>query len=134
MKPPLLELSLLGPFEARVDGRRLPSPRTRKGAWLLALLALRQGRAVERAYLAATLWPESGHAAALTNLRNALTDLRRLLGPAAGCLCSPSPHTLVLATDKARVDAATFEAMIQQGDLAALTEAVSLYRGPLLEG
>ena len=56
---PALTLCLFGPFEARVNGAPLPRLRSRKGVWLLALLILRRGRAVERDWLAGTLWPES---------------------------------------------------------------------------
>jgi DNA-binding SARP family transcriptional activator len=60
-----LSLRLFGCFEARVSGAPLPALRSRRGAWLLALLALREGSRVERDWLAATLWPDSprpGHA------------------------------------------------------------------------
>src|SRR6266498_165894 len=50
-----LTLRLFGPFEAHRDGAPLPRLRSRKGLWLLALLALRQGSEVERDWLAATL-------------------------------------------------------------------------------
>ena len=43
-----------GPFDARVRGEPLPHLRSRKGAWLLALLVLRAGRAVQRSWLAGT--------------------------------------------------------------------------------
>src|SRR5690242_9540391 len=56
---PTLALRLFGPFEARLNGAPLPRLRTRKGYRLLALLALRHGREVERAWLAEMLWPDS---------------------------------------------------------------------------
>lgn len=43
-----LSLHLMGPFEARVHGALIPRLRTRKGGWLLALLALRAGSPVSR--------------------------------------------------------------------------------------
>src|SRR5207247_9022381 len=52
-----LEIRLFGPFEARLHGRPLPRLRSRKGQWLLASLALRAGRPVERGFLVATFWP-----------------------------------------------------------------------------
>jgi len=54
-----LTLRLFGPFEVRVNGTPLPRLRSRRGLWLFALLALRQGSEVERDWLAGTLWPES---------------------------------------------------------------------------
>src|SRR5947208_14859209 len=58
--PPVLELRLFGPMEVRTGSSPLPRLRSRKGLWLLALLALRAGRAVERSWLAGTLWPDDG--------------------------------------------------------------------------
>src|SRR5690242_512363 len=54
-----LVLRLFGPLTVWVKGEPLPRLRSRKGKWLLALLALRAGRQVERDWLAALLWPDS---------------------------------------------------------------------------
>src|ERR1051325_11392865 len=78
-----LEIRLFGVFEARVHGVPLPRLRTRKGEWLLALLALRAGRETERTWLAGLLWPDSPEPQALQNLRVSLADLRRALGSEA---------------------------------------------------
>jgi predicted ATPase/class 3 adenylate cyclase/two-component SAPR family response regulator len=152
--PPLV-IRLFGSFEVCRDGKPLPPLRTRKGQWLLALLALRAGQEVERAWLAGTLWPDSSEARALANLRNSLTDLRGALGPEEARLRSPTPHTLCLELAGAEVDVVAFDAAIAPGDSeggaragegsrlrervgggheAALERAVALYRGPLLEG
>ncbi len=72
-------MRLLGPFQVRLQGVPLPPLRTRKGAWLLALLVLRRDRPVERTWLAETLWPESDHRASLKSLRESLYDLRKAL-------------------------------------------------------
>src|SRR5947207_1900865 len=74
-----LAFYLFGPFEARVNGTLVPHLHARKGQWLLALLALRAGREVQRSWLAVTLWPDSSEAAALTNLRSSLKELRQAL-------------------------------------------------------
>src|SRR5690242_16270642 len=84
-----MTLRLLGPFDVRLHGNLAPRFRSRKEQWLLALLALRHGAEVDRAWLAGTLWPDSSEAAAYASLRNCLKDLRRALGPQAGRLCSP---------------------------------------------
>src|SRR5947209_19439625 len=81
---PALTIRLFGPFEVRLNGAPLPRLRTRKGQWLLAVLTLRHGCEVDRAWLAGLLWPESSEAQALASLRNCLTDLRRALGRAGG--------------------------------------------------
>src|SRR5262245_29161163 len=131
-----LTLTLFGAMTVRLgDGTLLPPLRTRKGFYLLALLALRGGREVERNWLAATLWPESGEAVALSNLRRTLTDLRAALGDAAECITAPAAHTLCLElSTEVQVDVAAFDKAIKRGDDASLPEAIALYSGPLLEG
>lgn len=128
-------IHLFGPPEFRVKGEPVTGLKTRKGYYILALLALRYDRDVARAWLAGILWPENDEAAALTYLRQALTDLRRALGDAAGRLLSPTAKTLRLDIgDGADIDYVTFRQGLRRDDTAALEQAISLYRGPLLEG
>ncbi|MCW3052512.1 MAG: transcriptional activator [Chthonomonadales bacterium] len=129
-----LILRLFGPFDARRNGEPLPPLRSRRGHWVLALLALRQGRAVEREWLAGTLWPDSLSEQALYNLRRTLSDLRQALGTAASCLHSPTPHSLQLDLSGAEVDVTLFDEAIARPEQASLERAIALYRGPLLEG
>lgn len=135
-----LELLLLGPFEACISGRPLPQLRTRKGHSLLALLALRAGKEVERNWLAGTLWPESSDSQALANLRRCLTDLRAAMGDCAPALQAPTPHTLALLGGapgegaRVQVDVDKFDMAIASGRPDLLAEAIALYRGPLMEG
>src|SRR5438034_105676 len=96
-----LLLRLFGPFEARLNGDPLPRLRSRKESQLLALLTLRHGREVKRAWLAGILWPASSEQQALANLRKSLKELRRALGTAAACLSSPTPHSLCLLLPQA---------------------------------
>lgn len=57
-----LEVRLFGPMRVSICGAPMPRLRSRKGLWLLALLALRDGRDVDRGWIAGTLWPESDEA------------------------------------------------------------------------
>ena len=134
-----LQIQLFGAFDVRVDGIPLPPLRTRKVQWLLALLVLRHGQALDRIWLAGTLWPDSTPSQALYNLRQSLSNLRHALGTAGKCLHVSLVHTLSLeipSADEASVEAdlLTFDAAIAAGDSAALERAIALYRGPLLEG
>jgi DNA-binding SARP family transcriptional activator len=129
-----LSLHLFGAFEVRVRGEPMRSGRTRSVDWLLALLVLRPGREVSRSWLAGTLWPESSEAQALYNLRRNLRDLRQALGPEADRLRSPNRTTLRLDLTGATADVVDFDAAMAAGDEPSLQRAVSLYRGPLLEG
>src|SRR5436190_6757221 len=76
-----LEIRLFGPIDVRIGPYPLPRLRSRKGLWLLALLALRAERPVERDWLAGTLWPECDEDHSRRNLRQSLHDLRLALGP-----------------------------------------------------
>src|SRR5947208_11451840 len=117
-----LALHLFGPFEVRLHGQPLPRLRSRKGEWLLALLTLRQGREVDRSWLAGTLWPDSSETAAFASLRSCLKDLRRALGVEAARLHSPTPRLLALDLAGAHADVVAFDASLAQGDAAALEQ------------
>lgn len=127
-------LRLFGSFELRCHGELLPPLRSRGGKSLLALLALRCGQPVERAWLAGTLWPESSGPLSHRSLRSSLVKVRRWLGGHAVRLVSPTPRTLGLDLTDAEVDVLAFDVAIARGDSHSLAEAVDLHRGPLLEG
>jgi DNA-binding SARP family transcriptional activator len=133
MAPPLA-IHLFGPLHVTVRGEPLPRVRTRSVGWLLALLTLRHGRAVNRSWLSGTLWPESSESQGLLNLRHDLTRLRKALGPEGERIQSPARDLLTLDLTGADVDVVRFDAGIQAGDEASLREAVGVYTGPLLEG
>lgn len=129
-----LELCLFGAIDVRIGGCPLPHLRSRKGLWLLALLALRAGRDVDRGWLAETLWPDGEPERARRSLRQSLHDLRAALGDHSACLACDSPRTLRLDLDPHTVDVLAFDAALARGDTASLEVATALYRGPLLEG
>jgi predicted ATPase/DNA-binding SARP family transcriptional activator len=129
-----IALCLFGPFDVRIHAEPPAHLRTRKGQWLLALLTLRHDRDVERAWLAGTLWPDVFEEQALSYLRQSLTNLRTALGSQVYRLTSPTLHTLRFEISEDEADVLAFDAAIARGEGADLERAVSLYRGPLLEG
>ncbi len=131
---PQFEIDLFGPVSIRVQGTNLPLLPSRKGVYLLALLALRHDRNVERDYLAGLLWPDSEQEKALYNLRQMLSRLRQALGVEAWRLDAPTRHTLHLDVHGAVVDVVAFDAALARKEPDAWRTAVALYRGPLLEG
>ena len=133
MPPAPLDIRLFGPLSVSVHGEALPRFRSRSVGWLLALLALRPGRAVERSWLAGTLWPESTEETALRNLRDTLMHLRRALGPEAERLEAPSRDRIAFAAEGIALDVREFDRGIAAGDEPSLLQAVTLYTGPLLE-
>ncbi|HLK60485.1 MAG TPA: BTAD domain-containing putative transcriptional regulator, partial [Chthonomonadaceae bacterium] len=112
----------------------MPRVRTRSVEWLLALLALRHGRTVDRSWLAGTLWPDSEESQALHNLRDILVHLRKALGSEGVRVQSPTRDTLTLDLEGAEVDVVRFDRAMKVGEEEALRSAVQVYTGPLLEG
>ncbi len=122
-----LSVRMLGPFDLSPVAERC----SRKAGWVLALLALRPGREVDRAFLAGTLWPETSESQALYDLRRELSRLRRALGDEAERIRSVGAHALTLELAGAQVDVVAFDEAVTRGDLE---RAVDVYRGPLLVG
>ena len=81
--PFTLRIRCFGPFAAEMDGQTLPTLHSKKERLLLAYLALRYGREIERGEIAAALWPDSMEDQARFNLRQTLSSLRKALGAAA---------------------------------------------------
>ena len=80
----VLYLQLFGPAALSIDGSAPARLSGRKPMWLLALLALRHGRAVPREWLAGTLWPESGEKQEILRIHIAQAEAlagRRLFEP-----------------------------------------------------
>jgi DNA-binding SARP family transcriptional activator len=144
-----LALSLLGPFQATLDGRPAQGLSSDWRRALLAYLALEREREHSREQLAALLWPERPDQEALSALRYALSNLRSALGdrrPAGERTppedASPTPPVLLLTRTSARfnpesdywLDVAEFQELSRRSNAADLERAVSLYRGPFLHG
>jgi len=72
-----LRIDVFGPPALVVGGKRLQHS-SRKAMALLAYLAMRAGEQVTRAHLADLLWGDSAEEQARTNLRQALSLLRKL--------------------------------------------------------
>src|SRR5688572_24844412 len=104
MSAPALTIHLFGPMRILIAGEPMPRVRTRSVEWLLALLVLRRGRAVDRSWLAGTLWLDSDESVALNNLRHALVHLRKALGTESARIQSPTRDTLTLDLEGTEVD------------------------------
>jgi len=132
-----LEVRLLGGFDVRVADKPLPSLRSRREQWLLALLVLRHDRDTARDWLATTLWPDNEESQALFYLRKSLSNLRQALGTESARLLAPTPRTVRLDLSGASVDVVAFDAALKRASgsaspVEALEEAAALYRGALL--
>jgi DNA-binding SARP family transcriptional activator/class 3 adenylate cyclase len=144
-----LTLSLLGPFQARLDGEPITDFESAKVRALLAYLAVEahiQAKPYPRHFVGGLLWPEKSERAALNNLRNALSNLRKTIGD-RGPSGKRGPFLQVtretIRFDPASdhwLDVATFQALVEAGkaephpDPRRLQEAVDLYQGDFLQG
>ncbi|MBI5029356.1 MAG: tetratricopeptide repeat protein [Chloroflexi bacterium] len=132
-----LSLSLMGPFQATLDGQPVTSFESDRVRALLAYLAVESNRPHRREGLATLLWPNWPDRSALTNLRNALSNLRKAIGDrqASTPILQVTRETIQfdLASDS-WVDVQMFQ-QLAAGDqsLEHLDQAIQLYRGPFLD-
>src|SRR5918994_3180490 len=82
-----VDFRLLGPVEARAEGRPLALAGTRQRA-LLAVLLLRAGEPVSRERVIADLWGERPPDGAVKTVQAVVSRLRRALGGEAGRVVS----------------------------------------------
>ena len=128
-----LQIELLGQFTVAIDGRRVEGLRNPR---LLAYLVLNRDRTLTREEVAFALWPDSGDAQALTNLRRELHAIRHVLSDADRHI-GLDHRTIRWRTDApATLDVAELELAYQDpsADLDRLRAAIDRYRGDLLPG
>ena len=134
-----MNVSVLGPLEASVDGRQVALGAGKPRA-LLAMLALHAGEAVSTDRLIEGLWGERAPGDAVNALRHHVSRLRKTIGPS---LVTQGPGYL-LAVEPKDVDALQFAALIGEarvrlrdgsgGEVAAtLRSALALWHGAPLE-
>src|ERR1700761_3595884 len=140
----MLRVSVLGGQQITDDRDGGVLVRSSRGLALVAYLAAHAGVPHARQRIAGLLWPESGDAQALTNLRRELHHLRQVLGDdcslrvTARDLCwadAPTCHVDVRVFDTERMAAL---AAAESGDDDAVikhgSNAIAQYRGDLLPG
>lgn len=143
-----LTLSLLGPFQAVLNGAPLTGFRTQKVQALLIILTAEPQTAHRREQLMTLLWPGMPEPSARANLRQVLFHLRQVIPDfdAATPLLIANRHTIQLNPEAAiTVDVAQFSALLTQAqrhehiDLLTchacyqmLQTAVTLYRSDFL--
>ena len=133
-----LSIQLLGPFQAALDGKPVTDFESNRVRALLAYLVVEADRPHRRERLAGLLWPDWPERSALTNLRNALSNLRKTIGDrkaAVPVLLVDRENIQFNSASDCSVDIHTFKALlVPDQPIASLEEGVGLYRGPFLEG
>src|SRR5579859_6420828 len=145
-----LQVQVLGPFRAWLDGRPIDNWQNRRARTLLKCLAVNERQRAPREQLIEALWPGADPRAGANSLRVTIHALRRILAEAAGeagaddlLLCEGDGYGFgpSLAVD---VDVISFERLWQRGRrleqeeaperaLAAFEAAEALYQGDFLQ-
>ena len=136
-----VDFRILGPVEARAEGRALELAGARQRA-LLALLLMRRGEPVSQDRLIEDLWGERAPQGAVKALQVAVSRLRRALAAEGGRLVStPAGYRLLL--EPGELDLERFERLADEGRralaaglperaAARLRAALAEWRGPPL--
>lgn len=98
---PVIRINLYGMFRLETGDGRDISPRSAKACGLIALLALSPRGQRTRVWLQDRLWSDRGRDQGAASLRQALSQIRRDLGPCAGVIGATRSH---VALDLARVE------------------------------
>ncbi len=145
-----LSISLLGSFEVHLDEENItPSFRTKKERALFAYLAAEANKPHAREVVAELFWPDRPEGYARTNLRQALTGIRRALGSqntTPNYLKISDDFIQLLANNTVSIDVVEFDRLIsftsahKHTDIHAcetcagkLEIAVESYQGEFLE-
>ena len=139
---PQLSLSLLGSFQVTLDEQPVTDFKSNKVRALLAYLVVEVDRPHRREVLAGLLWPDWPDREALSNLRYALSNLRRVIGDRQA-----TPPFLLISRDTLQfnptshyhLDVTTFTELVEAdkahpSGIKQLQQAVALYEGSFLEG
>jgi WD40 repeat protein/DNA-binding SARP family transcriptional activator len=131
-----LSLSLLGTFQAALDGQPATGFESNKVRALLVYLAVEADRPHSRETLAGLLWPDYPDRSALNNLRSALANLRQAIGDRQA-----EPPFLLITRDTIQFNTASDYSLDLSGlahltglEIGQLEQAVAAYRGSFLEG
>nr|WP_298725001.1 BTAD domain-containing putative transcriptional regulator [uncultured Steroidobacter sp.] len=129
-----LTLQVLGSFHVRDASGGEVRIASRKGRALLAYLALRPGESHSRDRLANLLWEDADEELARTSLRQALAALRKALPTAAQAALLADIDSVGVDAGLLQSDIARFRDSLLAGTRTALQDAISHYRGDLLDG
>ncbi|TFH46617.1 MAG: hypothetical protein E4H01_09670, partial [Lysobacterales bacterium] len=134
-----LSIRVLGPFQVSLDGEPVSGFASDKVRALLAYLTLSPDSPHRREVLAGLLWPEFPERAARSSLRNALANLRQVIGDRT--ISPPFLHitrqTIQFNNQSTYwLDADAFEELLDVVPLTdnRLEQAVNLVQGLFLEG
>src|SRR4051812_41058361 len=126
-----MELLVLGPFEAHVDGRQIPLGAAKQRA-VLAMLALHAHATVSADELMEGLWGEHPPASAPKMVQQYISQLRKLLdeGDSEAMAIVTRGRGYELRVPADALDATRFVRLVERG---AARQALALWRGGALD-
>jgi tetratricopeptide (TPR) repeat protein len=127
VQPPAFTMYLFGPFSVVGPGGCDLTPKSRKSRAVLALLAVAPRGSRSRVWLRDKLWSDRGEDQASASLRQALLDIRKALGPAAGRALTADKNTVSLDLGMIAVDA--LEMLAPERRAEALAQAEHFLEG-----
>jgi TolB-like protein/Tfp pilus assembly protein PilF len=129
-----LKITLLGGFEMRRANGAVVDILGQKDRGLLAFLAITSGDTHPRERLAGMLWSERGDRQARDSLKQSLVRLRRYLDTVDYSALRTDRQSIGLDPNLIGVDTIAFERLVRYDTIDALTQAIALYHGDLLQG
>jgi len=135
-----LTIFLLGTFRVTLDDRPVTGFVSDKVRALLAFLAVEPDRPHRREVLVGLLWPEYSKMSARANFRNALANLRQIIGDRTAddpFICITRQTIQINSQADVLVDVNDFRRHLEyarEGSQEELEAALNIYQGGFLEG
>ena len=137
-----LSLNLFGGFEARKGKHLIPAENWKrdKARQMLQALACNLGRGISKEQLALLFWPDADELTAANNFKVTLSALNQTLEPdrpskeAAQFVIRIGDHYQLNQQMKIRLDTTQFEKLALSLRLEDNEQALTIYKGKLLEG
>lgn len=127
-------ISLFGGFRIEEEAGSGVVLTGKRGAAILAYLALCPGMTASRERLADLLWSDSDSEHSRNSLRQTLSVLRRDLSRAGMDIVHSHREMIGIRPNAVRVDVEDFEAGLSARSASELEAALALYTGPFLDG
>jgi TolB-like protein/DNA-binding SARP family transcriptional activator len=129
-----LAIRLLGGLEITGIRQAEATVLSRKAKALVAYLALQRGRPQSREKLAALFWQNSPEEKARTNLRQALSSIRKALNGDKAAYLVTDGDQVSLTDQTIDLDVTLLERLVAEATPEGLKRAAALYKGDLLDG
>lgn len=129
-----LKIRLLGGLEITGNSGAGAPALTKKAKALVAYLALQRGQPQSREKLATLFWQDSPEEQARTNLRQALSSIRKALNGHKAADLVADRNQISLTGQDVDLDVAEFEQLVAEATPDALMKAAAIYKGDLLDG